>query len=52
MGVTDNGVKYGMLWFDIEGPQYWMSQEANRKFFEEMINEARKHGNSAITPLC
>jgi GH25 family lysozyme M1 (1,4-beta-N-acetylmuramidase) len=42
--LKKNDVKFGMLWFDIEGPGvYWgSSQEANAKFFEEMV-EAAKH---------
>ena len=42
--LNSKGVKYGMLWFDIEGPQYWMGQEANREFFNGLVAEGRALG--------
>jgi hypothetical protein len=35
---------YGMLWLDIEGPQYWMTQAENREFFEGLKAGAAAHG--------
>ena len=32
---------YGMLWFDIEGTQYWGSQSANNAFIKGLLEEAR-----------
>jgi hypothetical protein len=28
--LRSHGVKFGMIWFDIEGPQYWRDQGFNR----------------------
>jgi hypothetical protein len=28
--LRSHGVRYGMVWFDIEGPQYWRDQGFNR----------------------
>jgi hypothetical protein len=34
-----------MIWLDIEGPQYWYSnQGTNQAFFTEMVNEANALG--------
>lgn len=34
-----------MLWLDIEGPQYWYSNQAtNRAFFTALVNEAEALG--------
>eukprot|EP01147_Barroeca_monosierra_P004832 gene4832-8679_t len=36
---------YGMLWLDIEGPQYWTSSKSeNRNFFTELAKRAKHHG--------
>ncbi|EGD80171.1 glycoside hydrolase family 25 protein [Salpingoeca rosetta] len=36
---------YGMLWLDIEGPQYWTSsKEKNREFFKGLVERAKHHG--------
>ena len=43
--LHDHKTKYGMLWLDIEGPQYWHSNhDENRKFFEDMVKEAESLG--------
>eukprot|EP00933_Yihiella_yeosuensis_P045095 TRINITY_DN4040_c0_g2_i1.p1 TRINITY_DN4040_c0_g2~~TRINITY_DN4040_c0_g2_i1.p1 ORF type:complete len:257 (-),score=8.12 TRINITY_DN4040_c0_g2_i1:168-938(-) len=42
--LKKHGVKYGMMWLDIEGTQYWGSQANNRKFFESMLSGARAAG--------
>jgi len=42
--LRNKGVKYGMLWFDIEGPQYWMGEAANREFFSALVAEGRAMG--------
>jgi GH25 family lysozyme M1 (1,4-beta-N-acetylmuramidase) len=37
--------KYGMIWLDIEGPQYWhKSQQANRDFFNGLVAQGRAMG--------
>jgi len=33
------GTKYGMLWLDIEGTQYWKDVNYNRAFFTDMANQ-------------
>eukprot|EP01138_Halocafeteria_seosinensis_P011080 gb/GECG01011316.1/.p1 GENE.gb/GECG01011316.1/~~gb/GECG01011316.1/.p1 ORF type:complete len:169 (+),score=7.92 gb/GECG01011316.1/:1-507(+) len=36
---------YGMVWLDIEGPQYWSgSVTDNRNFFNGLVSELEKHG--------
>lgn len=35
---------FGMVWLDIEGPQYWGSQSSNRDFIQGLINEANAMG--------
>eukprot|EP01031_Cornospumella_fuschlensis_P026519 gene26519-32046_t len=41
------GVNYGMLWFDIEGTQYWSSSASNNvNFLHGMVNEAKARGVS------
>eukprot|EP01112_Ceratiomyxa_fruticulosa_P020680 TRINITY_DN7129_c0_g1_i5.p1 TRINITY_DN7129_c0_g1~~TRINITY_DN7129_c0_g1_i5.p1 ORF type:complete len:219 (-),score=33.28 TRINITY_DN7129_c0_g1_i5:92-748(-) len=44
--LRNNNVKFGMLWFDIEGPgTYWgSSQSANANFFAGLVSEARALG--------
>lgn len=43
--LRDNDVRFGMYWFDIEGPQYWHKDQAeNRAFMAEMLEEARAQG--------
>jgi hypothetical protein len=40
--LRSHNSSYGMVWLDIEGPQYWHSSQAtNRQFYEEMVNAAR-----------
>ena len=39
------GTSYGMLWLDIEGTQYWGSdQQANTAFIQAMADEGHKQG--------
>jgi len=39
------GSQMGMLWFDIEGREYWTTDKTtNRHFFEGMINASRSLG--------
>jgi GH25 family lysozyme M1 (1,4-beta-N-acetylmuramidase) len=38
------GTRYGMIWFDIEGPQYWRSQSFNRQFMSELLSTAHSLG--------
>jgi len=44
--LKTNGVKYGMIWFDIEGPgTYWGSSTAqNAAFFADMEKAAKENG--------
>lgn len=35
---------YGMVWLDIEGPQYWMSQSENVAFFESLVAGLKAEG--------
>jgi len=42
--LRSQGVTFGMLWFDIEGPQYWMGQEDNQVFMNGLIAEGRAMG--------
>jgi len=38
-----NGATFGMIWFDIEGTQYWTKSEtSNRAFFEGLVAEAKR----------
>ncbi|EDQ85402.1 uncharacterized protein MONBRDRAFT_21722 [Monosiga brevicollis MX1] len=38
---------FGMIWFDIEGTQYWSSdQQSNRDFFSGLVSEAKALGLS------
>jgi len=55
-----SGTKYGMLWLDIEGTQYWSSTASNNvKFLHEMVDRAQAKGvslgiyssNSQWTPI-
>jgi len=40
-----SGSKYGMIWFDIEGTQYWGSNTANNvNFLQQMVDEGKKRG--------
>ncbi len=44
---TTTGVKYGMLWFDIEGSSYWSTTKSNNvNFLQAMVNEAKAKGVS------
>ena len=41
------GATYGMLWFDVEGSQYWSTSTANNvNFLQSMVNEAKARGVS------
>lgn len=42
--LRNNGVRYGMLWLDVEGVNYWQTQAFNRRFLEDMMNEGRRLG--------
>jgi len=42
--LKSNDVKFGMIWFDIEGTQYWGAQADNRAFFEGLVKEAKALG--------
>jgi len=42
--LASNGVQYGMLWFDIEGPAYWMDQGSNQAFFNGLVSQAQAMG--------
>eukprot|EP01105_Mastigella_eilhardi_P019969 TRINITY_DN4724_c0_g1_i1.p1 TRINITY_DN4724_c0_g1~~TRINITY_DN4724_c0_g1_i1.p1 ORF type:complete len:255 (-),score=58.17 TRINITY_DN4724_c0_g1_i1:61-825(-) len=48
--LTNNGVKYGMMWFDIEEPngdlgQYWSKNISdNQSFFKTMLSQAQTLG--------
>jgi len=43
--LHSHGTKFGMLWFDIEGPQYWSSsQSANAQFMQSLLSEAANQG--------
>ena len=55
-----SGTKYGMLWLDIEGSQYWYSDTSkNVNFIQELVNESKAlnitvgiySGNSQWTPI-
>jgi len=39
--LHDNKVKFELLWFDIEGPDYWSEdQTENQEFMSELLDEA------------
>jgi GH25 family lysozyme M1 (1,4-beta-N-acetylmuramidase) len=38
--------KYGMFWFDIEGPQYWNDQASNQAWLSEAISTAQSLGQN------
>ncbi|KAH3744709.1 glycoside hydrolase family 25 protein [Pelomyxa schiedti] len=44
--LTSNSVKYGMMWFDVEGPgTYWgNSTSANQNFFTSLVAQAKSMG--------
>ncbi|GAM21639.1 hypothetical protein SAMD00019534_048140 [Acytostelium subglobosum LB1] len=44
--IQSNGAKFGMIWFDIEGPGvYWSGNQAdNRNFFSGMVEGAKAAG--------
>lgn len=44
--VTENlGATVGMLWLDIEGTQYWSTnQGSNVNFIQEMVDEGKRQG--------
>eukprot|EP01120_Amphizonella_sp_Union-15-10_P009698 TRINITY_DN3737_c1_g1_i1.p1 TRINITY_DN3737_c1_g1~~TRINITY_DN3737_c1_g1_i1.p1 ORF type:complete len:229 (+),score=39.59 TRINITY_DN3737_c1_g1_i1:31-687(+) len=43
--LKSHNTNFGMLWFDIEGPQYWTSSvTTNREFFTGLVDEAKSLG--------
>jgi len=46
--VKSNNVKFGMVWLDIEGPEYWMGKDANRKFYNELASTTKKLFNGSF----
>jgi len=43
--LHNNNAKFGMIWLDIEGPQYWSSDpNTNIRFINAMISQARAVG--------
>lgn len=43
--LQSHGARFGMLWLDIEGSQYWLgSYTSNRAFFEGLVSEAKNQG--------
>jgi hypothetical protein len=43
--LSEHKTRYGMLWLDIEGPQYWYKDQAtNRNFFSDLVHEAEALG--------
>jgi len=43
--LSQHQTKYGMIWLDIEGPQYWSTNQANnRNFFNDLVNALKAHG--------
>ena len=44
---TVGSTKYGMLWLDVEGTQYWSSSTSNNvNFLQKMVDEGKKKGVS------
>ena len=44
---TSTGSKYGMIWLDIEGTQYWSTNVQNNiNFLQGMVDEGKKRGVS------
>ena len=48
--ISSNGVKFGMVWLDIEGAsQYWHSSKSeNQQFFQALFSEAKKHWHVGV----
>ena len=45
--LKNAGAKYGMLWIDVEGTQYWSSNSQNNvNFIQAMVDEGNKLGVS------
>ena len=42
--LRNGGAEFGMLWFDIEGTQYWRTCNFNQNFLSQMIDEAEALG--------
>ncbi|KAH3744948.1 glycoside hydrolase family 25 protein [Pelomyxa schiedti] len=43
--LKSNNVTYGMVWFDIEGTQYWSSSyTTNQNFFTGLVSQAKAVG--------
>jgi hypothetical protein len=38
--IKANNVDIGMIWIDIEGPQYWKGQDFNIQFFQSILSRA------------
>ena len=39
-----NGARFGTLWLDIEGTEYWTDQASNRRFFDGLVQQAQSMG--------
>ena len=45
--MSVGSAKYGMLWIDVEGTQYWSSSHSNNvNFIQQMVDEGVKKGVS------
>eukprot|EP01032_Pedospumella_encystans_P018681 gene18681-21259_t len=45
--LANHNTKYGMLWLDVEGTQYWSSSASNNvNFLQGMVDEGKKRGIS------
>lgn len=45
VAATSGSTKYGMLWLDVEGTQYWSSSTSNNvNFLQQMVDECKKKG--------
>jgi len=42
--LRDNKAQFSIFWFDIEGPQYWGSQSANKNFLTQALSKAESLG--------
>eukprot|EP01114_Cavostelium_apophysatum_P023284 TRINITY_DN8722_c0_g1_i2.p1 TRINITY_DN8722_c0_g1~~TRINITY_DN8722_c0_g1_i2.p1 ORF type:complete len:505 (+),score=91.26 TRINITY_DN8722_c0_g1_i2:30-1517(+) len=44
--LSSHGTKFDIFWLDIEGPQYWGSQQENVNFMQGMLSAAKSQGIS------
>jgi len=45
--LNNCGAKYGMVWLDIEGTQYWTtSTSTNQNFFQGLVSELKTLGKT------